>query len=191
MRSTWRASRSSISQGARSLESMHVFSSWISLGTHCSRRHWIPSRTPGSASKKTPRNHIFHFLPAPTWPLLGETEPTGLSPQRCILTLLDLACNWSLANANVTSWQWCHDTFQLRRFRFRVKDLVLSDGILWRANIFHWPVQHFFFVTIQGEGVFFVMPVTHSSLESSSSAVSCSCIQKVKHVLFEPPHEAT
>lgn len=171
MRSTWRASRSSISQGARSLESMHVFSSWISLGTHCSRRHWILSHTSGSASEKTPGNHIFHFLPAPTWPLLGETEPTGLSPQRCILTLLELACNWSLANANVTSWQWRHDAFQLRLVRFRVKDLVVWDGILQRANIIY-----FFFVTIQGEGGIFAMAVIHSGLEFSSSAVSCNCI---------------
>lgn len=75
IRSTWRASRSSISQGGRSLELTHVFSSCISLGTRYSRRHWILSYIPGSASKKPP----FHFLPALTWPLLGKPEHTGRS----------------------------------------------------------------------------------------------------------------
>lgn len=77
--STWRSSRSSMSQGGRSFELLHVFSSCISLGTCCSRRHWVLFYTPGSASKKPPSNSIFRFLPTLMWPLLGEMEPTGLS----------------------------------------------------------------------------------------------------------------
>lgn len=64
-------------------------------------------------------------------------------PQRCILPLLELTCNWSLANANVTSWQWRHATFQLGQVHFKVKFLVVWDRIIWHANIFQWQVQHF------------------------------------------------
>lgn len=51
-------------------------------------------------------------------------------PQRCILPLLELACNWSLANANVASWQWHYATFQLRQVHFKVKFLVVWDRII-------------------------------------------------------------